>query len=90
VRNEEKLTVVNHYARAPGRQIHRISPTDGPDPNLLCRNVLMLWLFPVTILVIGAGALVRARLRAPSRSLSNEPVSGQWLAEARAREEQPW
>jgi cytochrome c-type biogenesis protein CcmH/NrfF len=51
----------------------------------------MIWLFPVTILIIGAGALIRARLRAKNtRSLTSEPVSGQWLAEARSREEQPW
>lgn len=61
------------------------------DPNLLHPDVPMIWLFPVTILIIGAGALVRARLRAKSaRSLTSEPVSGQWLAEARSREEQPW
>jgi cytochrome c-type biogenesis protein CcmH/NrfF len=61
------------------------------DLNLLMTVVPMIWLFPVTILIIGAGALIRARLRANnSRSLTTEPVSGQWLAEARSREEQPW
>jgi hypothetical protein len=51
----------------------------------------MIWFFPVTILIIGAGALIRARLRAKATtSLTSEPVSGQWLAEARSREEQPW
>jgi cytochrome c-type biogenesis protein CcmH/NrfF len=51
----------------------------------------MIWFLPLTILIIGAGAFVRARLRARSTTpLTTEPVSGQWLAEARSREEQTW
>jgi hypothetical protein len=50
----------------------------------------MLWFLSLT-LVIGAGFLARVRRRGDNaRSLTNEPVSGQWLAEARSREDQPW
>jgi hypothetical protein len=42
-------------------------------------------------LIVGAGMLLRARRRGEaSRSLTNDPVSTQWLAEARTREEHPW
>jgi cytochrome c-type biogenesis protein CcmH/NrfF len=51
----------------------------------------LVWLIPLTVFVLGAGVLFRARRRAgDSTSLTSEPVSGQWLAEARSREEQPW
>lgn len=51
----------------------------------------MVWLIPITIVIIGAGAFVRAWRRAGrTRGLTNEPVSGQWLAEARGREDQHW
>jgi cytochrome c-type biogenesis protein CcmH/NrfF len=49
------------------------------------------WLIPITIVLVGAGAFVRARRRSRNRvSFPQEPVSGQWLAEARSREEQHW
>ncbi len=51
----------------------------------------MLWWLPLTILAIGAGALLRARRHRPAQiSLPVEPVSGDWLAQARGREEQEW
>jgi cytochrome c-type biogenesis protein CcmH/NrfF len=51
----------------------------------------ILWFIPITALILGAGALLRARRRGGSApSLSTDPVSGQWLAEARTREEHPW
>ena len=51
----------------------------------------MVWLIPITILLVGAGAFARARRRSRDRiSFTQEPVSGQWLAEARSREEQHW
>jgi cytochrome c-type biogenesis protein CcmH/NrfF len=51
----------------------------------------ILWFIPVTFLIVGAAFLLRARRRDDgARLLSSEPVSGQWLAEARAREEHPW
>ena len=50
----------------------------------------ILWVLPL-ILLAGAGLLARARRRSDSdRLLTSEPVSGQWLAEARSREDQPW
>jgi cytochrome c-type biogenesis protein CcmH/NrfF len=49
------------------------------------------WLIPVTIVLLGAGLFARARRRSRDRvSFPQEPVSGQWLAEARSREEQHW
>jgi cytochrome c-type biogenesis protein CcmH/NrfF len=51
----------------------------------------LVWLIPLTILALGAGAYYRARRRADNpRSLTSEPVSGEWLAEARGREENRW
>ena len=50
----------------------------------------ILWFVPLFLLA-GAGLLARARRKSDaSRSLTTEPVSGQWLAEARSREEHPW
>jgi cytochrome c-type biogenesis protein CcmH/NrfF len=49
-----------------------------------------VWLIPFGILVLGAGAFLRARSRASrTRSFTHEPVSGQWLAERRSREDPP-
>jgi cytochrome c-type biogenesis protein CcmH/NrfF len=63
------------------------------DPVLLWMPHYMriLWFIPFAVLLVGAGFFARARRRSDdSRLLSSEPVSGQWLAEARSREEQPW
>jgi hypothetical protein len=50
-----------------------------------------LWLIPLTIFALGAGAFYRARRRADNPTpLSSEPVSGEWLARARGREEHRW
>jgi hypothetical protein len=46
-------------------------------------------LIPITIVIIGAGAFMHLR-RGRDRGLTSEPISGQWLAERRGREEQPW
>ena len=63
------------------------------DPVLLAIPAFpmrMLWALPFVILA-GAGLFVRLRRRSASdRLLSSEPVSGQWLAEARSREDHPW
>ena len=49
------------------------------------------WLIPLTVFMVGAGAFFRARRRANHPTpLTSEPVSGQWLAEARGREEHRW
>jgi cytochrome c-type biogenesis protein CcmH/NrfF len=51
----------------------------------------IVWWIPLSIVVIGAGVFVRARRRSRSHvSFPQEPVSGQWLAEARSREEHHW
>jgi cytochrome c-type biogenesis protein CcmH/NrfF len=50
----------------------------------------MFWLIPITLVILGAGAFMRARRRDNTRGLTSEPVSGQWLAEARGREDQHW
>jgi cytochrome c-type biogenesis protein CcmH/NrfF len=63
------------------------------DPVLLSDcgiPMRMLWALPL-ILLAGAGLIVRLRRRNDSdRLLTSEPVSGQWLAEARSREDQTW
>ncbi len=51
----------------------------------------IIWLFPLTLFAVAAGLVLRARRRgSEARLLTTEPVSGQWLAEARAREDHPW
>jgi hypothetical protein len=51
----------------------------------------MAWFIPLTLVVLGPGALVRARLRRNrNRALTTEPVSSEWLAESRGREEPRW
>jgi hypothetical protein len=50
----------------------------------------ILWVVPL-VLLAGVGLLARLRRRSdPDRALTTEPVSGQWLAEARSREDHPW
>jgi cytochrome c-type biogenesis protein CcmH/NrfF len=49
-----------------------------------------LWLIPITLVVVGAGLALRARHRRPPRMFSLEHVSGDWLAQARGRDEQEW
>jgi hypothetical protein len=50
----------------------------------------ILWALPL-VLLVGAGLVARLRRRHdPDRVLTTEPVSGQWLAEARSREDHPW
>ena len=49
----------------------------------------ILWALPL-VLLVGAGLVARFRRRESDRVLTSEPVSGQWLAEARSREDQTW
>jgi hypothetical protein len=49
-----------------------------------------LWLIPITLVAVGAGLALRARLRRQPTAFSLEHVSGDWLAQARGREEQEW
>ena len=63
------------------------------DPVLLSGikvDMRILWALPL-LLLAGAGLVARLRRRSDSdRTLTSEPVSGQWLAEARSREDHPW
>jgi hypothetical protein len=59
------------------------------DPGIC--HMPIVWLIPITLVIAGAGVFVVARRRNRKRvSFTQEPVSGQWLAEARSREEQHW
>ena len=50
----------------------------------------ILWALPL-LLLAGAGLVAHLRRRSDNdRALTSEPVSGQWLAEARSREDHPW
>ena len=50
----------------------------------------ILWAVPV-VLLLGAALVARLRRRdLADQELTSEPVSGQWLAEARSREDQTW
>jgi len=48
------------------------------------------WWIPLSIVAIGAGFLWRARRHRRDVEITQAPVSGQWLAEARSREDYPW
>jgi len=51
----------------------------------------LLWWIPIAALVAGAGVLIRARRRRNADvSVSSEPVSSEWLAQARGRDEHRW
>lgn len=49
----------------------------------------MVWLIPVAVLAFGAVRIVSRLRRRSDAKLTSEPLSGQWLAEARSREEHP-
>ena len=50
-----------------------------------------VWLIPLALFALGAGAYYRARRRSDTpKSLSSEPVSGEWLAQIRGREDHRW
>jgi hypothetical protein len=42
------------------------------------------------LLVLAAGGLVARFRRSRSNRITTEQLSGDWLAEARAREDEPW
>ena len=49
------------------------------------------WWIPISILGVGAALLMRLRRRSQSSvTLTTDAVSGDWLAQARGREEQEW
>ena len=50
-----------------------------------------LWLIPIAVAAAAAGAFLRARLRRDNDvPLTTEPVSSEWLAQARGRDEHRW
>lgn len=58
-----------------------LSPTD----------MRTLWWIPMAFVAVGAGAWFRARRRRKRELLiSQPPVSGEWLARARGKEEHTW
>jgi cytochrome c-type biogenesis protein CcmH/NrfF len=45
----------------------------------------MGWLIPVAVVLVGVGVFARARRRNHDQGELSEPVSGDWLAQARSR-----
>lgn len=50
----------------------------------------ILWFIPVTLLAVGASAFFRRRWRDRDVPLTTDPVSGEWLAQARGRDDDRW
>jgi cytochrome c-type biogenesis protein CcmH/NrfF len=50
----------------------------------------MVWLIPLAVLVIGVGVFARSRRRGDDQGVLSEPVSGDWLAQARSRGDHNW
>ena len=52
----------------------------------------LLLLIPITVLAAAAGlfALARRRRTAEDVTLTSDPVSADWLAQARGRDDQRW
>jgi hypothetical protein len=49
-----------------------------------------LWLIPVALVALAASAFLSRARRHKDITLSNEPVSSDWLAQARAKDDHPW
>ncbi|NUR55981.1 MAG: hypothetical protein HOQ29_16170 [Acidobacteria bacterium] len=60
------------------------------DPLLLAPSLVMAWLIPVALVVVGTGWFVKNRRRHVDQGLTSEPVSGDWLAHARSRGDHQW
>ena len=55
------------------------------------RIMRTLWWVPVAVAVIGAGAWFRSRRKRREQTVvAGTPVSEQWLAQARGKEEPQW
>jgi len=51
--------------------------------------VRFIWWLPIVVMAVGAGVVMRLRRRRTDDvSLTSEPVSADWLAQARGRDEQ--
>jgi hypothetical protein len=48
----------------------------------------LFWLIPLALAIVGWRVFARSRQR--NDRLTTEPVSSEWLAQARAREEERW
>lgn len=51
---------------------------------------LKLWLLAGGLLAFAAARTAIRRSRARSKDVTTDQLSGEWLAETRAREEHPW
>ena len=49
-----------------------------------------LWLIPVALVALAATAFFSRARRNRDITLSNDPVSSDWLAQARGRDDHPW
>ena len=50
-----------------------------------------LWWIPIVVAAVGAGVVIGLRRRRNNDvSLTNDPVSADWLAQARGRDEHRW
>jgi hypothetical protein len=52
--------------------------------------ILKLWLVAGGLLAFAAARTVIRRTRSRSKAFKTDQLSGDWLAQARAREEHPW
>jgi cytochrome c-type biogenesis protein CcmH/NrfF len=51
----------------------------------------MLWWLPVTLAAVGAGVWFRVRRKRRDVAIvAGTPVSEQWLAQARGKDDHPW
>ena len=51
----------------------------------------LLWWIPIAALIAGAGVFLRGRRRrSEDVPLTTEPVSSEWLAQARGRDDHRW
>ena len=48
------------------------------------------WFIPLAMIAVATGIALRSRRRHSAATLTLDHVSGDWLAQARGREEQEW
>jgi len=75
-------------------EAHSISRGLHGGPVLAARlnvDMRLLWWIPIAAVFAGAGLLFRARKRRQEGiDVTSEPVSSEWLAQARGRDEHQW